>query len=384
MSFVRANPNQYLLTGSRGEIRNRGSAVRAFLPPGAVWVVVPAGKQEAIFEFTQETRDGIPLRFKGIVVYRVTDPVAAARQFDFSEDDGIEQIGELLAHVSLGELRHAVSHMTMVECIEQRKTALGTVVADALEATIRGEAGGWGVTIEVAQVAQVYIVDPQVRRQLEAGVRNEIKLASDRSDIETAEATKLAELASEGRVGEQRLTADTEQLRRVETLRRAEIERDRRMAAEEVASQQRAIELELDRYRTEVASDQGRVEAEAPVRLLRIATDTAALREEIAMRRLRAEAKALEVDEELALRRAEQELRAAILPIEQAPTIAVAASRVLQGTNLSIYGENGRLIQELAPVFEVLARAFDRAVPERPAAVDGRPGRERDASGTGD
>jgi hypothetical protein len=319
MSFVRANPNQYLLTGSRGEIRNRGSAVRAFLPPGAVWVVVPAGKQEAIFEFTQETRDGIPLRFKGIVVYRVTDPVAAARQFDFSEDDGIEQIGELLAHVSLGELRHAVSHMTMVECIEQRKTALGTVVADALEATIRGEAGGWGVTIEVAQVAQVYIVDPQVRRQLEAGVRNEIKLASDRSDIETAEATKLAELASEGRVGEQRLAADTEQLRRQETLRRAEIERDRRMAAEE-----------------------------------------------------------------LALRRAEQELRAAILPIEQAPTIAVAASRVLQGTNLSIYGENGRLIQELAPVFEVLARAFDRAVPERPAAVDGRPGRERDASGSPD
>ena len=65
MPVVRAGPNQYLLVGRRGKLENRGSAVQAILRPGTIWVLVPATKQEATFEFTQETRDGIPLRFKG-------------------------------------------------------------------------------------------------------------------------------------------------------------------------------------------------------------------------------------------------------------------------------------------------------------------------------
>jgi hypothetical protein len=333
MLFATATPNQYLLTGSGGRLRNRGSAVRAFLPPGTVWVLVPSTKQEATFEFTQETRDGIPLRFKGVVIYRITDPVAAASQFDFTRPDGAARISQLLTHVCLGELRHAVSHMTMVECIEQRKTTLSDVVASALAASVRGEGAAWGVTIEVSQVAQVFIVDAELRQQLEAQVRNDIRLTSDRSDIETREATQLAEMASEARVQEQRLSVE-----------------------------QRHIELELERFRTELAADEQRAEAEAPVRLLKIRKDTEVLREELEMRELRTRARALEADEELALRRAEQDLRAAILPLEQGPAIVEAAARVLQGTNVSIYGENGQLVQQLAPVFDVLARAVARSV----------------------
>ena len=77
------DPNQYLLVGRHGTLENRGSAVQVFLRPGTIHLLVPGTKQEAAFEFTQETRDGIPLRFKGTVLYRITDPVAAAKQFDF-------------------------------------------------------------------------------------------------------------------------------------------------------------------------------------------------------------------------------------------------------------------------------------------------------------
>jgi regulator of protease activity HflC (stomatin/prohibitin superfamily) len=137
---VNAGPDQFLLVGNKGTLENRGSAVHAVLRPGSIFVLVPSSKQEAAFEFTQETKDGIPLRFKGIVIFRITDPVAAARQFDFRGAAGIAQISALLTHVCLGELRHAVSHMTMVECIEQRKTTLSEVVRAALRATMHGEA----------------------------------------------------------------------------------------------------------------------------------------------------------------------------------------------------------------------------------------------------
>lgn len=367
MPFVQANPNQYLITGRAGRLVNRGSAVRTYLLPGSVWVLVPGSKQEAAFEFTQETRDGIPLRFKGLVIYRITDPTAAAGQFDFTARTGIERINDLLTHVALGELRHAVSHMTMVECIEQRKTTLTGVVATALDDTLRSEGAGWGLTVEVAQVAQVYIVDTELRRQLEAEVRNDIRRKSDQSDLETTEAAQLAGIASTGRVQEQRLAAEREQLRRDEALRLAEIERDRRLHAEAVATAQRELELELERFRTEMSAERSRAEAEAPVRLLRIRTETEALREELALRELRARVAALQVEEALARPRAEQAMRAQILPFEQAPAIVESASHVLQGTTLSMYGEGAELIGQLAPVLGVLSEAVRRST--TPAAA---------------
>ena len=376
MPVVRAGPNQYLLVGGRGKIENRGSAVQAFLRPGAIYVVVPGGKQEASFEFTQETRDGIPLRFKGIVIYRVTDPVAAARLFDFSSGAGVAQITNLLVHVCLGELRHAVSHMTMVECIEQRKTTLTAVAEAALQATIRGgdgQANEWGVTVEVAQLAQVFIVDTQLRQQLEAEVRNEIKLKSDQSDLRTKEEARLAEMASDGRVLEQKLAGDTENVRREEALELVQLARRRRMQAENLATERQALQLEGERFHAEMEAEQDRVTTQAPIRLLRIARESEVLREELEMRSLQNQVKAFDVEHELLLPRAQQELRREMLPLEQAPQIVEAASRVLQGTNLSIYGENGQLLGQLAPVFEMLARAVQQAVP---SGVEREPNRD--------
>ena len=271
MPVVRAGPNQYLLVGHRGRLQNRGSAVQAILLPGAIYVLVPATKQEAAFEFTQETRDGIPLRFKGIVIYRITDPAAAARLFDFSAGVGLTQISALLTHVCLGELRHAVSHMTMAECIEQRKTTLSGVVETALRSTIHnedGQANDWGISVEVAQVAQVFIVDAQLRQQLEAEVRNEIKLKSDQSNILAQQETRLAEMESAGRVEEKQLANDRESLRRKEEMELAQLARQRRMQAENLATERQALQLEQEKFHAQLDVEQDRVNTETPVRLL--------------------------------------------------------------------------------------------------------------------
>ena len=377
MPVVNAGPDQFLLVGSKGTLENRGSAVHAVLRPGSIFVLVPSSKQEAAFEFTQETRDGIPLRFKGILIFRITDPVAAARQFDFRSPAGIARIGALLTHVCLGELRHAVSHMTMVECIEQRKTTLSEVVHEALRATIHDEAGDtadWGVTVEVAQVAQVFIVDTQLRQQLEAEVRNEIKLKSDQSDLRAREETRLAEMASEGRVEEQKLAADRESMRRQEELELAQLARQRRMDAEHVANDRQALIVEQERLHAQLEADEDRINAEAPVRLLGIATERSVLAEELELRRLQRLVKSLDVELELLLPRATQDLRREIMPLEQAPEVVKAASQVLQGTNLSIYGEGGQLLGQLAPFFDVLTHAVGhatRSTSEQTVAHDG-------------
>jgi regulator of protease activity HflC (stomatin/prohibitin superfamily) len=109
-------------------------------------VLVPSTQQEAAFEMTQESTDGIPLRFKGMVLYRISAPEIVASRFDFSTNLGQDEIKNMISHVCLGELRAAVSHMTMKECIEQRKTTLTDVVRNALKEVIDGKDGekGWG------------------------------------------------------------------------------------------------------------------------------------------------------------------------------------------------------------------------------------------------
>ena len=379
MPSVKAGPNQYLLVGRKGALENRGSAVSMFLRPGTIFVLVPSTKQEAAFEFTQETKDGIPLRFKGIVIYRITDPGAAARLFDFSTGAGVVQINTMLTHICLGELRHAVSHMTMAECIEQRKTTLSGVVEAAMAATVHGEGtqpSDWGIEVEVARVAQVFIVDAQLRGQLEAEVRNEIKLKSDQSSIRSQEEIRLAELTSEGRVQEKKLATDRDTLRREEEMELAQLARQRRMETEQLATDQQALGLERERLHTRLDVEQDRVNTEAPVRLLRIAREGEVLREELELRALQNRLKAFEVEADLLLERARQELRLEMRPVEQAPRIVEAASSVLRGTNLSIYGENGQLLNQLAPVFELLTRSMQQATQghEQPAPEPAVPG----------
>jgi len=341
--------------------------------PGTIYVLVPATKQETTFEFTQETKDGIPLRFKGIIIYRITNPVAAARFFDFSPVHGVVQVAQintLLTHICLGELRDAVSHMSMLECIEQRKTTLSEVAASALQTTIHtaeGQSDDWGLELEVAQVAQVFIVDVQLRQQLEAEVRNEIRLKSDQSNILTQEEVKLAQLTSDGRVQEKKLASDKDNLRRQEDLELAQLARQRRMQTENLESERQALQLEQEKFDLQLEIEQERAKSETPVRLLKIEKESQVLREELELRKLQNQIREFEVQRELLLERARQELRREILPLEQAPEMVEAASKVLQGANLSIYGENNQLLTQLAPLFELLTRAVRQATPP-PAA----------------
>jgi hypothetical protein len=215
--------------------------------------------------------------------------------------------------------------------------------------------------VEVAQLAQVFIVDTQLRQQLEAEVRNEIRLKSDQSNLRAQEQTRLTEMASQGRVDEQKLASDRENLRRQEELELAQLARERRMQAESVATERQALRLEQERFHAEMEAEQDRVDTESPVRLLKITRERDILRDELEMRKLQNQVKAFDVEHELLLPRAQQELRREMLPLEQAPQIVEAASKVLNGTNLTLYGENGQLLGQLAPVFEIVARAVQQA-----------------------
>lgn len=340
MPFVKAKPNQYLVAGRKGVIRNYGTAVSTFLWPNTTFVLIPSTQQEATFEMTQESVDGIPLRFKGMVLYRISAPETVASRFDFSTNYGQEEIKTMIAHVCLGELRAVVAHMTMKECIEQRKTTLTDTVRNALEQVINGKDGekGWGIEVEVVQVAQVFIVDNELRKQLEAEVRNQIKSTSELSDIKMQEAIELAKVTSKRRLHKEALETEKQRL--------------------DIAQQ--TMELQK-RFETE------QIEMDAPVQLLKIQRREELLNQELEMRKQEHEVKTLEAQTNILADKAKQDLRKEILPVEQIPEIARAVSQMLQGANLSVYGESaGPLFTAVGPLVELLSTTLRATVQSSP------------------
>ena len=341
MQFVKASPSQYLVVGEHGKTRNLGIAASAYLWRRSTYVLIPSTQQEANFEMTQESSDGVPLRFKGIVIYRISDPEIASKRFNFSGVDGCGEINSLINHVCLGELRAVISQMKMQECIEGRKTTLTDAIASELKKVVEDEdeKGGWWIELDVVQVAQVYIVDDELRQQLEAEVRNEIKSKSDLSDIQLQEEVELAQVSSKRK------------------LNQASLETERQRA--KIAQEKLLLEKELEREK---------IETEAPLRLLHIEKEREIIQQEIELRQLENQAKELEVHNEMLLEKAKLDLQKEILPIEQVPAIAESVSKMFQGANLSVYGEASPIFSSVGPLVEILANTLREIGSEKKAS----------------
>jgi len=363
MPFIKAQPNEYLVTGNRGKVINRGAAVSVFLWPGTSYVLIPATQQEATFEMTQETRDGIPLRFKGIAAYRVVRPEETARMFDFCHGIlGHDQIKSLLSHVALGELRAQVAHMTMQECIEQRKTTLTDSVASALRQASQGQDRGWGIELDVVQVAQVFIVDQELRRQMEAEVRNQIRSSSELSNMRMQEELQLAATVSERKRLQDSLETEKERARvdRERARLENELEQDRLQLQASLESEKARIhnQNELQRIEAETALETSRIEQDAPLQLLRLGKELERIQQELERTKLQLQLRELQVQQDMLSERAQHELKKELLPLEQIPVVAEAVGTMFQGANLTFYGEASPLLSALTPALGILSKAL--------------------------
>jgi hypothetical protein len=360
MKFITANPNEYLVIGCGGKVKSYGTGIRVFLWPGSTSVLIPSTKQETSFEMTQETRDGIPLHFKGIVVYRITRPELVAMNFNFHKGGGLGEINALIRDFCLGELRAVVSGMTMNECIEQRKTILTGTVEAALKNIIQGEkdnkASNWGIELEMIQVAQVYIIDNDLRKHLEAEVRNQIRAKSDQSDILTLEGNQLAQLVSKRRIEEQKLISEKAMIQQKEEIELANLQYRSRIQKENQEIVKEAIFLATEKFTHEQESEREKAAVETPVKLYQIEQQRSIQEQKLELSQIENQVRELEVARDLILERARQEMKKEILPVEQMPEIADSLSKIFQGANLSYFGSENQILGSILPLFDLFSK----------------------------
>ena len=325
MEFVKAKPNEYLVVAKSGKIKNIGVARSTFLWPGQSYIMVPSTQIEAQFAMTQESKDGIPLRFKGIVVYHIEHPEIAAQRFDFSDNKGPKDINHLIGNVALGELRDKVSHMSMDACINERKTTLTDAVSSELENVVES----WGISVSVVQVAQVFIVEDEIRKQLEAEVRNQLRANSELSDIKTEEAIKRENIASELRLNKEGFE-----------------HRKERMA------------IELERKKLEHESKKKDIELATPLKLFEAEQDMITMNKMMELYELKAKMNLLKSKANLVEEIERNKVRKDIMPLEQVPGIAKSVSRMFNGANLSFYNDSSQLMSGVSPMIDMVTRAM--------------------------
>ena len=325
MEFVKAKPNEYLVVAKSGKIRNLGIARSTFLWPGQSHILVPSTQIEADFAMTQETKDGIGLRFKGIVVYHIEQPELSSQGFDFSGDKGPQEINRLIANVCLGELRDKVSHMSMEACINERKTTLTNAIATELEKVV----SSWGVVINVVQVAQVFIVEEEIRRQLEAEVRNKLRANSELSDIKTKETISKESSASQ-----------------------------LRLKKEEFEHQKERMKIELERKALEHEERRKEIELLTPVKIFEAEQDMLTMTKMLELYALKERMNIVKIKANLVEEIEHNKLRKEMLPLEQVPKIAESISRMFNGANLSFYKDSSDLMAGVSPMIDMLTRSL--------------------------
>jgi len=307
MAFIKSKPNEYLVAVKGGKITNLGVARSSFMWPGQSYILVPSTQIEAEFAMTQETSDGIALRFKGIVVYHISNPEIAAQKFDFSAEEGLAQINHFISNVSLGELRDKVSHMKMDECINERKTTLTDAITQELSKVVES----WGIKISIVQVAQVFIVEEKIRRQLEAEVRNTLRANSELSDIKTAEAISLEESASKVRIKQ-----------------------------EESENEKKVMALDT------------------PLKIFEAEQDLLTMAKMLELYKLKEQMNMQKAKANLAVEVEENSVRKEMISLEQIPQIADSISKVYQGANLTFYKDSSDVMAGLKPVLDLLGDAL--------------------------
>lgn len=411
---VTAKPNECLILIYKSRLSNPGNGASAILWPGSSYALVPTNAQETTFSMGQESEDGIPLRFKGIVIYRIINPEKACLLFDFSEDfiggNRVGAISSAINDLCLGELRNLVSNMSMERCLKERKTTLTNGVRNAIIPIVEGNniegdqnRDGWGIKIDVVQIAQVFLTDEQMQKQFQSESRDKYLKKEQLSGIKTQREIDLVKMQSEKEKAEKtfqiqkeeyglkkesqdlrikfeqdRIAAETE-LNLLTAEKNMEVETEKTEAKKKIEKLEKEKQLEIERLELERSIENEKLKLQKDMETQKIQLQKRMENERFAMEqqignqqfevekqielakrklelvKIMSEINAIETEDKAKLEREMMLIRKEILPVENIPLMADALSGVFRNSHVSIYGGENPLLAPIGGIMEMIA-----------------------------
>ncbi len=367
--FVSAKPSEYLVVYRGGvlDAGKSGQGARVFKWPSDSIALIPTTLKEVVFQANQLTADNVDVRIRGMVLYRVADPLRICRLINFTRRQEAEaKLARMLADLCRSSIKWLVANMPLDDCMRRRKDGIAAALKDQLSPVVSSDGpAGWGVEIVTIDVQDVFIQDAalfqamqtrfRAEKEREAqlarlGVEQEVErrrltvqreLEKDRHDL----AVETARLASEAALAEL-------QSRKKSDEARYQVDRSR-------AEQEQALEL----YRTQQQQEREELAAESMRQRLTIETDARRIANDETLRELRER-----VAVENSAGRASLER---LFLSEGLPELARTLAASMEGARLHVYqsageGGAGPLGFALQEILGVLRERLE-TVPEAPS-----------------
>src|SRR6202521_6120988 len=180
--YIVAGPAEFAIHRRRGRTRKVGLGISLFcLPLIDRCYLIPSAAQSLTFAADQITAENQGVEVAGFGVWKVGDPEKAAASFDFSDSAAaIASIGNNLRNVVESAIRHQVANMTIEDTLRKR----GTIILQ-LKNELAYIAGQWGLVIETVEIRTVKVLSSHLFEQMQAPFRNQMRLESETSALET-------------------------------------------------------------------------------------------------------------------------------------------------------------------------------------------------------
>jgi regulator of protease activity HflC (stomatin/prohibitin superfamily) len=160
--WISARPSEFLVVYRKGELREdlSGQGGRVWKRPSDTVAIVPTTLKEVIFQANQVTCDHVDVRIRGMLVYRITDPLRIYTLINFSQRQQAEaKLARMLSDMCRSTAKWLVANMALQECNRRRKEEIAVALKREVAAVATE---GWGIEIVTIDIQDVFVLQERL------------------------------------------------------------------------------------------------------------------------------------------------------------------------------------------------------------------------------
>ena len=237
--------NQFVIHLRNGKVKHAGLGGSIFLLPLIDdYIVIPTTSIQTVVEAHEHivSYEYQNIEVEGLLIWKVIDPEKAfsAVSWNMRDENYIEKI---LKGATEAIIRTTCANMPLEKIIRERREIIDHVEKDLHELT-----ADWGIVIESLEILEVIIVQPELKKNMEATKQAEELRKARIAKANAERASRLRELEVKNELGIQEQTVEREiELRRKEKeIAIAEQERERKRIEADGERQKKIIEVDAE------------------------------------------------------------------------------------------------------------------------------------------
>lgn len=184
IGLVAASPAEFLVHQRLGKTLFAGRGRAAFVLPGIDRAyLIPSTMQSVAFQADQITAENQGVEIVGFAIYAIEKPEKAIAAIDFTDPEAaLETIAAHLRQVVESAIRSELANLSLDDALRKR----GAII-ERMKAELADVAERLGLEITTVEIKTVTIMSDELFLNMQAPYRNNIRLQSERSRLETDE-----------------------------------------------------------------------------------------------------------------------------------------------------------------------------------------------------